>query len=374
MRAVVAIAVALLGLAALGQARAHAEPVAPATPVGPAAEGDDVRATVDVTQEDDVYDLSPGMDYKARMAWSSTKETTQGGRVTGVEGGGTYIAGVQASTNPGYPCDPTDYSLSSSGEVSDSTPLTFRFVPRDPKRPGKGLKGWFIHTPAAMWKGALTVTKPGSGMCGDSYTQDGGSWFAAQAFAGGSLKAGGAPMAAPTVKVRKNGDVHISGSAVYASGTTRRVVRYAILCTSPAACFGRPVIPPRKDFTIGWKLMGQQCVPGPGNTFRMRLRMRMIADNGDISLTKATWASAMSAGARLETTTPGLQFTRDFRDRTLGNLVINHRYVHDFIVETDNVSANAEWRLHLRYRWEVSGRDIRKDFTSPLPVVTSSGP
>jgi hypothetical protein len=373
VRVAAAVAVAMLGLAALGQARGQAEPAAPPPVVGPVAEGDDVRATVDVTQEDDVYDLSPGMDYKARMAWSSTEEVTQGRRVLGVEGGGTYIAAVNATTNPGFPCDPTSYSLSSSGEVSDSTPLTFRFVPKDLKRPGKGLAGWFIHTPTALWKGTLSVTKPGDGLCGESYTQEGGSWFAARAYAGGSEKAGGAPMPAPTVKVQPNGDVRISGSAVSASPAGRQVVKFTIVCSSPQACFGKkvPPPPPDKKLGIGYRFLGARCIPGPAGTFRMEVRMRMIADNGDTSLLATTFATGMEAGARLETTTPGLQFTRPWRVKAKRGLVINRRYAEDFTIVTDNVSAAAEWRLRLRYKWEIPARrDITHEVLGARPVVS----
>jgi hypothetical protein len=82
----------------------------------------------------------------------------------------------------------------------------------------------------------------------------------------------------------------------------------------------------------------------------------------------------MTAGARLETTTPGFQFSRDFRWASKGGLVINHRYVEDFTIETDNVSAAAEWRLHLRYIWQVAGwRDIQRDVIGATPVVTCPG-
>ncbi len=373
-RVVAGVAVALLGLALAGAADGHAEPMTPPTPVGPYAEGDDVRATVDVTQNDDVYDLSPGFDYKARMAWSSTKEIRRGGRVAGVEGGGTYIGRVHASTNPGVPCDPTDYSLSESGEVSESSPLTFRIVPKDPKRPGKGLKGWFIHTPSASWKGTLSVTKPSDGMCGESYTQDGGSSFAARAFAGGPLRGGGTPMAAPRVTVQPSGDVRISGSAVYDGVGTRQVVTYAIVCSSPQACFGQVIPKPRKALRIGWKYLGAECIPAARQTFRMRVRVRMIAANGDTSLFGRSWASGMRAGVRFEATTPGTNPSRQWVWASQGGLLPNRRYVRDFTIVTDNVSATQDWRLHIRYVWGITGwRDIERDVIG-AGSVTPCGP
>lgn len=357
--AIAGVVLVALGMTLVSQARAEA-PVPPAPSLQP-PEGDDVKASVTVYQEDDVISASPGADYRARMSWSSTGEVRTAKVVTALKGRGTFAATVGASY-PNGTCGNITESLDANGEVSDSTKLFFRFVPKDINRPELGLRGWFISTPTAQWRGTLTSATADA--CGGTTTRDGGSTFQGQGFAGGN-QIGGTPMPAPRVFRTRFGDIRITGSAQYGSGLTRQLVRFTFVCSSAAACFRLPPVG-SEGLEVGWKFRGATCVPAPDGTFRLRVKMRMIVNNGSgTSLTKATWAQGMRASARLEAPGAGLQFTRQWREERIGGLATNTRYVHDFTVLTDNVSAASVWNLHVKYVWDIlGGRDHVEEFTS----------
>lgn len=117
------------------------------TPVPvPAAEkpSGEIKATVTVSQEDDIFDLSPGMDYSSAMSWWSTKE--EGDRspmLTSLSGKGNFSAAVDATIV--YPletdCGNWHYKLNASGDVDSLSNLRFSFVPKDIMHPKLGLKG-----------------------------------------------------------------------------------------------------------------------------------------------------------------------------------------------------------------------------------------
>ena len=95
--------------------------------------------------------------------------------------------------------------------------------------------------------------------------------------------------------------------------------------------------------------VGVACVAGPANTVRAKTTGRMTVVNYDGI---GDWAKAMQAKARLEPTTSGLNYSRVWRSTKTGYLTQNKRHVFGFSVLTDNVSANADWQVHVKLIWD----------------------
>jgi len=103
------------------------------------------------------------------------------------------------------------------------------------------------------------------------------------------------------------------------------------------------------DLIRSHKWLSVQCVPGPSNTVRARIKVRMTVVNyeglgGD-------WADHMEAKARLEPTTAGLNFTRRWSSWKTPYLVINKRHSYVINLTTDNLSATKAWKVHLKLIW-----------------------
>jgi hypothetical protein len=100
------------------------------------------------------------------------------------------------------------------------------------------------------------------------------------------------------------------------------------------------------------RVLSVECLPGPSNTVRARVRVRMVVVNyegfgGD-------WADRMEAKARLVPTSAGLNFTRSWRSQKTSYLGINRKHRYDFTVITDNVSGTRAWKLQLKLIWHRS--------------------
>lgn len=110
----------------------------------------------------------------------------------------------------------------------------------------------------------------------------------------------------------------------------------------------------------GHKVLSVACVPGPANTVRTRVRVRMYVVNYD---NLRDWADHMEAKARLEPTTAGLNYTRSWRKWKTPYLIQNKLHRSDISLTTDNVSANADWRVHLKLVWHRPApiKNISKD-------------
>lgn len=335
-----------------------------------------VKATLSVSQEDDVFELSPGMDYSAGMTWWSTKE--EGKRnpdLTSLSGRGKFSAAVDATLiyQPDLVCGNPRYKLNASGAVESLSNLQFSFVPKDINRPRLGLKGWSIRTPAAQWQGAMEVEK--SAPCENS-SEDGGSTFDGATLVGGT-KTGGTRIAAPRVVVSKSGGVTISGEGtVIVTGPTgaitkKQVIRFSVSCERLESCFGYG-----DDGSDGlehsWKYLGASCEKGPSGTVRLRVKMRMSVRNGDGF---RNWAQGMRAQARLVPTTAGANYTRDWRGQYKGSLVQGTRYSQDFEFLTDTVSATKSWALELKYTWDRNlDLDVVEQFKGTKPIACLNDP
>ncbi len=329
-----------------------------------------MQATVSVSQEDDVFELSPGMDYSAAMSWSSTKE--EGERspdLTALSGDGKFNAAVDAALiyPPDVVCGNPRYTLNASGAVDSLSNLQFSFVPKDIRRPGLGLKGWSIRTPTAQWRGSMEIEK--SAPCENSM-EDGGSTFDGATLVGGTKTGGGTPIAAPRVSVTKSGGVKITGEGtvlvVGATGaiTKKQVIKFTVTCERLETCFGYGE---EKNLQHAWKYLGASCEQGPGDTVRLRVRMRMSVRNGDGF---RNWAQGMRAQARLVPTGAGANFSRDWRGQYRGGLVQNGRYSQDFEFLTDTVSPTRDWALELKYTWDRNlDLDVVEQFKGKTPIA-----
>lgn len=115
------------------------------------------------------------------------------------------------------------------------------------------------------------------------------------------------------------------------------------------------------------------CVPGPNNTVRARVRVRMRVVNysgiGD-------WADHMQAKARLEPTTTGLNYTRRWASWKTPYLTQDRKHTYVMNLTTDNVSGTASWRVHLKLTWHRPApirnisKDVYKSFRASCADVT----
>lgn len=367
-RLLLAAAIILAGLILSSLAFAGSR-AAPPVPPMPRPTADDITATVSVFQEDDVFDLSPGLDYHARMSWASTGE--KGKRtpiVTSLSGTGNFTANAEATLlyPTGTACGNPRYSMTASGKVEPLGNLQFSFVPKDVQHPARGLKGWSVFTPITQWKGTMQIEKVAPCTNG---SEAAGSTFDGLSMVGGT-KIGGTKIAAPRVAVTASGTVTISGGATVITPSTgtvrkRQAVRFSITCSRAAICFGRP-----DDGSEGLehssKFLGATCEKGPSGTVRMRVKMRMMVFNGD---GVSNWAQGMRAQVRLVPTSAGLNFHRDWQTQYTGSLVQGHRYSQDFEIVTDTVSPTKDWVLEFKYTWDRNGkRDVVEQVKGKTPI------
>ena len=94
--------------------------------------------------------------------------------------------------------------------------------------------------------------------------------------------------------------------------------------------------------------VGVACVAGPANTVRAKIAVRMTVVNysgiGD-------WADHMEAKVRLEPTTSGLNYFRSWRSVKTPYLIQNKRHSYMMRALSDNVSAAADWKVHVKLIW-----------------------
>ncbi len=107
------------------------------------------------------------------------------------------------------------------------------------------------------------------------------------------------------------------------------------------------------------------CVAGPANTMRARIAVRMTVVNYDGI---GDWADHMEAKARLEPTSAGLNYFRSWRSDKTPYLIQNKRHAYDMRVLTDNVSANADWQVHVKLIWHRPApiKNVTKDLYLPF--------
>ncbi len=107
------------------------------------------------------------------------------------------------------------------------------------------------------------------------------------------------------------------------------------------------------------------CVPGPADTVRAQVRMRMTVVNysgiGD-------WADHMEMKARLESTAPGINIHSNWKKQKTPYLVQDKRHAYDMRVVTDNKGGTASWRVHVKLIWHRPApiRNVTKDLYLPF--------
>ncbi len=118
------------------------------------------------------------------------------------------------------------------------------------------------------------------------------------------------------------------------------------------------------------------CVPGPANTVRAKVRIRMVVVNDD---GVGEWASNMEAKARLEATTAGISPHGNWKRQRTPTLVQNRRHSYDMVVTTDNKGGSSDWRLHVKLIWDrpfpVANvtKELRLAFDAACAPQTGSG-
>jgi hypothetical protein len=107
------------------------------------------------------------------------------------------------------------------------------------------------------------------------------------------------------------------------------------------------------------------CVPGPANTVRAQVRMRMTVVNysgiGD-------WADHMEMKARLESTAPGIDIHSNWKKQKTPYLIQDKRHAYNMRVVTDNKGGSASWRVHVKLVWHRPApiRNVTKDLYLPF--------
>ena len=125
-------------------------------------------------------------------------------------------------------------------------------------------------------------------------------------------------------------------------------------CALAVALAGAAVVPDGADAKKAPRLirahtvLGVQCVPGPSNTVRARVRVRMTVVNYD---GVGDWADRMETKVRLVPTTSGLNITRSWRSAKSQVLTQNRKHRLVFTVTSDNVGGNADWRAQIKLIW-----------------------
>ncbi len=106
-----------------------------------------------------------------------------------------------------------------------------------------------------------------------------------------------------------------------------------------------------------------KCIPGPGGTVRAHVKLWMRVVNYD-GVLKGDWADHMEAKIRLESTTPGLQYTRVWKHSKSPYLTQNKTHKYNWGLTSDNLSDSADWRVHVKLIWHrpAPHSNVKKDF------------
>jgi hypothetical protein len=126
---------------------------------------------------------------------------------------------------------------------------------------------------------------------------------------------------------------------------------------------------------LGWKFLGTTCHTNSSGLIFARVKVRMLVNNSGIG---SHWASNMRVRARLIPPGSGLNISRSWRTQrapTSGELLQDHRYFHNFAVDTDVMSPNADWRVQVKLIWDrkVPFHDVVKGYTFPFRTGNCAG-
>ena len=117
-----------------------------------------------------------------------------------------------------------------------------------------------------------------------------------------------------------------------------------------------------------------KCIPGPSDTVRAHVKLWMRVVNYD-GVLKGDWADHMEAKIRLESTTPGLQYTRVWKHSKSPYLTTNRTHKYNWGLTSDNLSDRADWRVHVKLIWHRPApiSNVTKDFYLPFNASCAGG-
>lgn len=128
------------------------------------------------------------------------------------------------------------------------------------------------------------------------------------------------------------------------------------------AAFPEPAQAKAPTLIATHKIQPATCIPGPGGTVRAHVKLRMRVVNYD-GVLKGDWADHMEAKIRLESTTPGLQYTRVWKGSKTPYLTTNRTHTYNWALTSDNLSDSADWRVHVKLIWHrpAPHSNVKKD-------------
>lgn len=175
------------------------------------------------------------------------------------------------------------------------------------------------------------------------------------------------PPSSRLIRARRRGPV--AACVVVAAAALGLVVAGA--ADPPAATAKAPTL------IKAFRITGVQCVPGPANTVRARVRLWMRVVNFGPG---RDWADRMEAKVRLESTEPGLNIHSKWAKSKSPRLLQNTRHTYTWDLLTDNKSGTAEWKLHVKLIWHRPWpipnvkKDVYKSFDASCATSTGALP
>jgi hypothetical protein len=119
-----------------------------------------------------------------------------------------------------------------------------------------------------------------------------------------------------------------------------------------------------------------RCMRGARGTVRAQVKGWMRVVNYD-GVLKGDWADHMEAKIRLESTTPGWQYTRVWKHSTTAYLTQNRTHTYNWDLTSDNLSDRADWRVHVKLIWHRPApitnvtKDVYLPFNASCSGITS---
>lgn len=153
----------------------------------------------------------------------------------------------------------------------------------------------------------------------------------------------------------------------------RRILLFGMLTLAAVCCalVAKAAAPSyavaAQDLITAHKLRSISCVSKGADTVsaQVKLTMSVVNYHGKRGL---DWADHMEAKARLEATTAGLNYSRNWHAQKTPYLTQDKRHAYNFNLVTDNLRPDASWRVHIKLIWHRSwpATNITKDLYRPF--------
>ena len=88
------------------------------------------------------------------------------------------------------------------------------------------------------------------------------------------------------------------------------------------------------------------------------------------------WATGMKPQMRLEATTPGLTYTKVWKQgASVNGLVQDHKYTKYWTIKSDNLKDTADWQVRVKMTWDRPWpvKDVNKEVVIPFNGGCSTG-